>query len=82
MAKTRVAAKKPKPFWERGYFQHGYWLRKQRIGVVKLGPKDQWDGVYRWEAGTHAGEAATLKDAKQAVEQAVSVGASQLPLFE
>jgi hypothetical protein len=82
MTKIQVTTKKQKPFWERGYFQHGYWLRKQRIGVVKLGPKGEWDGVYRWEAGTRAGETATLKDAKQAVEQSVSVGASQLPLFE
>jgi len=82
MAKPRIASRKQKPFWERGYFQHGYWLGKKRIGVVKLGPKDEWDGVYHWEAGTHAGEATTLKDAKEAVERAVLVGASQLPLFE
>ena len=82
MAKLRVARTKQKPFWERGYFQHGYWLGKQRIGVVKVGPKDEWDGIYRWQAGTRVGESATLKDAKQAVEQAVLVGASQLPLFE
>ena len=82
MARLRLAAKRHKPFWERGYFQHGYWLGKQRIGVVKLGPKDEWDGIYRWEAGTRVGESPTLKDAKQAVEQAVLVGASQLALFE
>jgi len=80
MTKKRTA--KSKPFWERGYFLHGYWLGKKRLGAVKLGPKGEWDGIYRWEAGTHAGETATLKDAKHAVEQAVSVGASQLPLFE
>lgn len=82
MAKPRVAKKKQKPIWERGYFLHAYWQGKQRVGVVKLGPKGEWDGVYRWEAGTHAGEATSLKDAKQAVEQAVLVGSSQLPLFE
>lgn len=82
MAKPRVARKKQKPFWERGYFQYGYWLGKQRIGVVRLGPKGEWDGVYRWQAGTRAGESTTLKDAKQAVEQAVLVGARQLALFE
>ena len=80
MIKKRTA--KPKPSWQLGSFLHGYWLGKKRLGAVKLGPKDEWDGVYRWEAGTRAGETATLKDAKQAVEQAVSVGASQLPLFE
>lgn len=82
MTKPRAAKRKPKPFWERGYFQHGYWLGKKRLGAVRLGPKGEWDGVYRWEAGHHAGETATLKDAKQAVEQAALVGASQLPLFE
>jgi hypothetical protein len=68
-------------FWERGYLSHGYWLGKERLGRVKLGPKKEWDGVYRWQAGNHAGEAATLEEAKRAVEQAVLVGASQLPLF-
>lgn len=82
MAKARTTTRRSKPFWERGYFQHGYWSGKQRLGTVKLGPKGEWDGVYRWEAGTHAGETATLKEAKQAVEQAVLVGASQLQLFE
>lgn len=82
MTRARAAKRKPKPFWERGYFQHGFWLGKKRLGAVKLGPKGEWDGVYRWEAGTRAGETTTLKDAKQAVEQVVSVGASQLPLFE
>ena len=82
MTKPRVARRRHKPIWERGYFLHGYWFGKQRLGMVKLGPKGEWDGVYRWEAGTHAGEAATLKEAKRAVEQAVLVGASQLPLFE
>ncbi len=32
--------------------------------------------------GSHAGEAATLEEAKSAVEQAVLVGASQLALFD
>lgn len=82
MIMARSTRTKKKPFWERGYLSHGYWLGKQRLGVVRLGAKDAWDGVYRWEAGNHAGEAATLKEAKQAVEQAVLVGASQLPLFE
>jgi len=68
-------------FWERGYLSHGYWLGQERLGLVRLGPKKEWDGVYRWEAGSHTGEAATLEDAKNAVEQAVLTGASQLALF-
>jgi len=69
-------------FWERGYLSHGYWLGNERLGLVKLGPKKEWDGVYRWQAGNHTGEAATLEEAKRAVEQAVLGGASQLSLFQ
>ena len=69
-------------FWERGYLSHGYWLGKERLGTVRLGPKKEWDGVYRWQAGGHAGEAATLEEAKNAVEQAALTGASQLALFD
>jgi hypothetical protein len=74
--------KKDKPFWERGFESHGYWLGKSKIGVVSLGPRSEWDGVYRWQAGSRAGQCTSLREAKQAVEQAVLVGASQLQLFE
>ena len=40
------------------------------------------DGIYRWRSGKHSGEAATLDEAKRAVEQAVLGGASQLGLFD
>ena len=49
-------------YWERGYLSHGYWLGKERLGLVRLGPKKEWDGVYRWQAGSHAGESATLEE--------------------
>jgi len=73
---------KKQAFWERGYLSHGYWLGKERVGVVKLGPKKEWDGVYRWQTGNRAGEASTLDEAKRAVEEAVLFGTSQLPLFQ
>ncbi len=73
--------KPARPTWERGYHSHGYWRGKDKLGSVKLGAKPEWDGIYRWQAGTHAGEAATLAEAKRAVEEAVLVGASQLALF-
>lgn len=73
---------KKKAYWERGYLSHGYWLGKERVGIVKLGPRGEWDGVYRWEAGNRAGEAATLGEAKRGVEQAVLFGVNQLPLFD
>ena len=78
---ARGSKKAAQAFWERGYLFHGYWLGKDRLGIVRLGPKNEWDGIYRWEAGNHRGESATLADAKRAVEQAALVGASQLPLF-
>ena len=70
-----------RPAWERGYYSHGYWLGKEKLGTVKLGPRGEWDGVYRWQAGNQAGEAPTLVEAKRSVEAAVLVGASQLQLF-
>jgi hypothetical protein len=81
MAK-RSAKKAKQAFWERGYLSHGYWLGKERLGLVQLGAKGDWDGVYRWRAGNHAGESGSLEEAKRAVEQAALVGASQLPLFD
>ena len=77
----RRKIRRSRPVWERGYHSHGYWRGKEKLGSVKLGPKDEWDGIYRWQAGNHAGEAATLAEAKGAVEEAVLVGASQLGLF-
>ncbi len=72
----KSARKARQAFWERGYLAHGYWLGKERLGQVRLGPKKEWDGIYRWQAGSHSGEAATLEEAKSAVEQAVLVGAT------
>ncbi len=83
-ARAKRASTRPriKPVWERGYFSHSYWAGKKKMGTVKLGPKEEWDGVYRWEAGHHYGEANSLATAKRAVEQAVDFGVSQMGLFE
>jgi hypothetical protein len=78
---AKKRASRIKPVWERGHYAHGYWRGKEKLGSVKLGPPREWDGVYRWQAGNHAGEAATLEEAKKAVEQAVLVGVSQMGLF-
>jgi len=78
----KPAKKAKQAFWERGYLAHGYWLGKERLGQVTLGSKKEWDGIYRWRAGNHSGETATLDEAKRAVEQAVLVGASQPGLFD
>jgi len=81
MAKKKRKIKK-KPLWERGYLSHGLWLGSARVGVVKLERGARSDSKYRWEAGTHVGRAATLKEAKRAVEEAVLLGTVQLPLFD
>jgi len=71
---------KAKPFWERGYETHGYWQGKKKIGWVALEGKGG-NGLYRWQAGSRAGEAKTLAEAKRAVEQTVLSLATQLSLF-
>ena len=73
---------KARPFWERGYKSHGYWAGKRRLGVVRLCVEAVPEDKYRWEAGTHAGFAVSLIDAKRAVEGAVLLGQSQLSLFQ
>ena len=78
-ARTRSGTR---PYWERGYFSHSYWKKNKKLGTVKLGPKDEWDGVYRWEAGHHFGESNNLAAAKRSVEQAVDFGSSQMGLFD
>lgn len=80
--KSTRKAGKARPSWERGYQSHGYWQGKDRLGTVRLGERGQWDGVYRWQAGTRAGETKTLAEAKRAVEATLEFGASQLGLFE
>ena len=82
----KVATKKRKlskarPFWERGYRSHGYWQGKKKLGFVELSGSEFPEQKYRWQAGTHAGATASLVDAKRAVESAILLGISQLPLF-
>jgi hypothetical protein len=81
MATGRLA-RKTRPFWERGYKSHGYWAGRRKLGVVRLRDDVEPEEKYRWEAGTHAGFSATLAEAKRAVEEAVLLGTSQLPLFQ
>ncbi len=79
--KSTRKGSKARPFWERGYQSHGYWRGKERLGTVQLGERGQWDGIYRWQAGSRTGEAKTLGEAKRAVEETVLSLASQLSLF-
>lgn len=71
-----------KPFWERGYKSHGYWLGKLRIGVVNVEAGKHLEMKYHWQAGNHAGHTVTLKEAKRMVEQTVLQGGRQMQLFD
>jgi hypothetical protein len=79
-AKPRIK-RRITPAWERGYYSHGYWRGNVKLGTVKLAPRAEWDGIYRWEAGSLAGETTSLEEAKRAVEAAALAGASQMKLF-
>ncbi len=80
-----TSKKKPrsraKPFWERGYKSHGYWLGKKRLGQIEVEAGKHLEMKYRWRAGSHGGQATTLRDARNSVEQAVLMGGRQLSLF-
>ena len=71
--------KKGKPFWERAYKGHAYWLGKAKLGKVTLLAEPK--GKYHWEAGGRAGYTDELDKAKAAVELAVVNADSQLDLF-
>jgi hypothetical protein len=53
-----------------------------RLGVVRLDRSARAGMKYRWEGGSVSGVAATLAEAKRACEEAVLLGAVQLPLFD
>ncbi len=74
-----MKTKKARPFWERGYDTHGYWQGKKKIGWVAHEGKG---GLYRWQAGSRAGEAKSLAEAKRLVEETVLSLATQLSLFD
>jgi len=67
-----------KPFWERGYKGHAYWLGKHKLGKVTLVAHAQYD----WEAAGKRGRSDTLERARAAVEFAVAMADKQLSLFD
>lgn len=77
-------SKKNKPFWERAYRGHAYWLGKQKLGRITLLTAQDLNsqGKYQWEAGGKTGFADELEKAKAAVELAVSRADKQLDLFK
>ena len=66
-----------KPFWERAYKGHAFWLGKTKLGKVTLAEK----GRYTWEAAGRAGASEDLEKAKKAVELAVLMADKQMDLF-
>ena len=78
MNARRARRTKAKPYWERGYRGHVYWLGKEKLGKVTLVET----GRYDWEAAGKIGRSDTLDKARAAVELAVAMSDKQLPLFE
>ena len=76
MAATKKA--KQKPFWERAYQGHAYWLGRTKLGKVTLLGKNH----YKWEAAGRGGDTEDLDKAKRAVELAVAMADKQLDLFQ
>ncbi|HLE67461.1 MAG TPA: hypothetical protein VI730_09960 [Burkholderiales bacterium] len=76
-----AARKKQKPFWERGYNGHAYWLGKKKLGKVTLHTAKDAKHKYTWAAADRAGACDELIDAKDAVEAAVAMADKQLDLF-
>jgi hypothetical protein len=62
-----------KTHWEHGYRTHGLWTdSNERLGAVALGPRFQWDGIYRYWIDAKPDEvhsAPTLRKAKREVER-------------
>jgi hypothetical protein len=76
-----MKTKKPKPFWERAYKGHAYWLGKKMLGKVTLMQRDaKWK--YHWTAAGRAGHVDQLQKAKAAVEMAVFTADKQLDMFQ
>ena len=82
MAMKKKGANKPKPFWERAYNGHAYWLGKAKLGKVTLHPEKDARHKYTWEAAGRTGASDDLDKARTAVETAVAVAGRQLPLFD
>ena len=72
--------KKAKPFWERAYKGHAYWLGKTKLGKVTLLAESK--AKYRWEAAGRVGYTDALEKAKAAVELAVYNADKQMDLFQ
>ena len=84
MPKKRKTKRQPKPYWERAFRGHAYWMGKSKLGRITLDAErvSGDPGRYRWEAAGKLGRAETLAKARAAVELAVAMSDKQLPLFD
>ena len=76
-----MASKPKKPFWERGYNGHVFWLGKTKLGKVTIHAGRKATHKYTWEAAGKAGASDDLDTAREAVEFAVLVADKQPDLF-
>jgi hypothetical protein len=74
-------SRKQKPFWERGYNGHVYWLGKKKLGKVTVHAEKNAKHRYTWQAAGRAGAADDLDKAKEFIEAAVAMADRQLDLF-
>jgi hypothetical protein len=83
MTAKKKTSRKQKPFWERGYRGHVYWLGREKLGKVTLNAERPAgdSGRYRWEAAGRQGRAESLEKARSAVELAVALADRQMDLF-
>jgi len=81
--RAKKISRKQKPFWERGFKGHVYWLGKDKLGKVTLDTERAAGdaGRYRWEAAGKVGRAESLARARSAVELAVAMADRQMDLF-
>src|SRR5258706_7462454 len=76
---TSKKSKKQKPFWERAYQGHAYWLGKVKLGKVTLAGKNH----YEWTAARRGGSTQDLDNAKPTREAAIANAGQQTgPFFE
>src|SRR5260221_14174500 len=74
---TSKKSKKQKPFWERAYQGHAYWLGKGKLGKGTPAGKNHYE---RTPPGP-GGSTPELDSAKKTVELALPMADKQLDLF-
>jgi hypothetical protein len=82
IVRRSAAARATIPVWERGYLSHVYWLGKRKLGRVWIQAADADGRKYVWQSFTKTDVAATLPQAKRAVEAVARAERKQLSLFD